>query len=110
MDSQAGPRQRRSPLTLAELRNRREEILAIARGYEATNVRVFGSVARGEADEQSDVDLIVDINTNKRGLAVFGLIEDLERDLAKLLGVRVDVGTGVQAHASKRVSRDITPL
>lgn len=45
------------------IRERREEILAIARKHGAFNVRVFGSVARGEADEESDIDLLVDLAT-----------------------------------------------
>lgn len=49
-----------TPATLNDLRARRERILEIARQYRAGNLRVFGSVARGEATPQSDVDLLVD--------------------------------------------------
>jgi uncharacterized protein len=47
------------------VREKREEILAIARKHGAFNVRVFGSVARGEADEESDIDLLVDLDADR---------------------------------------------
>jgi predicted nucleotidyltransferase len=65
--------------------------LRIAAAHGASNVRVFGSVARGEAAPDSDVDLLVDIGAPAHGLAYFGLIEDLRRELEALLGRRVDV-------------------
>ena len=46
------------------LHTKREDILRIAAKYGASNVRVFGSVARGEADEQSDIDLLIDLTWN----------------------------------------------
>lgn len=82
--SASGPR-------LSELRAQRAEILQIAAAHGASNVRVFGSVARGEAEPDSDVDLLVDIGAPARGFAYFGLIEDLRRDLVELLGRRVDI-------------------
>ena len=49
-------------MTLSELlKDKREAILQIAAKHGARNVRVFGSVARGEADEQSDIDFLVDM-------------------------------------------------
>lgn len=52
---------------------------------------MFGSLARGEDDEDSDVDLLVDISTSARGFAYFGVLEELRRALEELLGHRVDV-------------------
>lgn len=46
--------------TLAALRARRDEIIAVMKQHGASNVRVFGSVARGESTSQSDVDLLID--------------------------------------------------
>jgi predicted nucleotidyltransferase len=69
------------------LKSRRDEILEIAAKHGAHNVCVFGSVARGEADSQSDIDLLVEF---KRGTTLLGhaaLINELE----ELLGVKVDV-------------------
>lgn len=77
--------------TLDALRARRDDILRIAAAHDAHNVRVFGSVARGEADERSDVDILVDIVTEARGFEYFGVIADLQRALEDLLGRKVDV-------------------
>ena len=74
-------------LTLAALRARRDEIIAVAAAHGASNVRVFGSVARGMAQAGSDVDLLVDLESGRT------LIDQISlwRDLEALLGVRVDV-------------------
>ncbi|MBR8832387.1 MAG: hypothetical protein N5P05_001851 [Chroococcopsis gigantea SAG 12.99] len=69
------------------LKNKREEILTIAAQHGASNIRVFGSVARGEATNNSDVDFLVELSPERSLLDQIGLIQDLE----KLLGVRVDV-------------------
>jgi predicted nucleotidyltransferase len=82
---------RRYAPTLAELRNRRDEILRIAAAHGASNVRVFGSVARGEADQASDVDFLVDIASDADGFAYFGLLEDLRRALMTVLDSDVDI-------------------
>jgi uncharacterized protein len=82
----------------------------VAAVYGASNIRVFGSVARGQEGRGSDVDLLVDITTDKKGFAFFGLIEDLRRALEELLGCSVDVSEAVQAPARERVERDAVPL
>lgn len=80
------------PRTLGGLRTRRETICDIAQRYHATNLRVTGSVARGEATAESDVDLIVDIDvSNLPGLRYFGNLEDLRKALEGELGCEVDV-------------------
>lgn len=73
--------------TIDALRGRREAILAVARRRHASRVRVFGSVARGEAGPSSDVDLLVDFDEEASLLDQVGLMQDLE----VLLGVSVDV-------------------
>jgi uncharacterized protein len=77
------------PPSLAQLRRRRKEILAVAADRGASNVRVFGSVARGEARDGSDVDLLVDL---EEGRSLFDL-GGLYMDLVDLLGYEVDAGT-----------------
>ncbi len=59
------------------LREKREDILRIAREHGAHNVRIFGSVARGEDDEQSDIDLLVDLESGRSLLDLGGLLMDL---------------------------------
>ena len=72
------------------LQERREEILEIALKHGAFNVRVFGSVARGEETENSDIDFLINYNINKiSSWFPVGLIHDLE----DLLGRKVDVET-----------------
>lgn len=77
-------------MSLEELvQAKRNEILRTAAQHGAFNVRVFGSVARGEADEQSDVDFLVDME-NGRSLFDLG---DLLVELEELLGCHVDIVT-----------------
>ena len=76
---------------MADLRARRNEILEIAARHGARNVRVFGSVARGDADATSDVDILVDLVADAHGFAYFGLLEDLRRAFTELIGYDVDV-------------------
>jgi len=72
-----------------QLKDKREEILRIAEKYGARNVRVFGSVARGEARPDSDVDFLIDMEPGHGYFDLAGLMIDLE----DLLGCKVDVGT-----------------
>ena len=73
--------------SLADLQKSREAVLEVAARHGASNVRVFGSVARGTATASSDIDLLVDL---ERGRTLFDLAA-LWRDLESLLGRRVDV-------------------
>jgi predicted nucleotidyltransferase len=74
-------------ITLEDLRARRAEIERIARNRGAHNLRVFGSVARGEAHADSDIDLLVDFEPGRTVLDLSELMLDLE----ELLGRKVDV-------------------
>jgi len=69
--------------------SKRHEILELARRHGVTRVRVFGSMARGDAGPQSDVDLLVDVGPDPSPWFPGGLVADLE----KLLGRRVQVIT-----------------
>jgi len=91
-----------------ELLEKREDILAIAAKHGATNVRVFGSVVRDEAGEESDVDFLMDTPTGGGLLEHIALIQDLE----ELLGCRVDIGADAQLHRviRDRVLREAKPL
>jgi predicted nucleotidyltransferase len=73
---------------IAELiHDKREEILRIAAKHGAQRIRVFGSVVRGEAGPQSDVDFLVEVGARHSPFFPGGLVMDLEA----LLGRRVDV-------------------
>ena len=93
---------------LTRLKARRVELLAAARRRGAMNVRVFGSVARGEEIPGSDVDLLVDMQAGRSLLDLAGLQQDFER----LLGHRVDVLTedSISPYLRERVLREARPL
>jgi predicted nucleotidyltransferase len=74
-------------LTLEGLRHRRAEIVRVARKRRASRIAVFGSVARGDARPDSNLDLLVDFEAGASLIDHVGLFQDLE----ELLGVRVDV-------------------
>jgi predicted nucleotidyltransferase len=83
----------------------RDAILALAAKHGATNVRIFGSVARGDDDESSDVDLLVKMED---GRSLFDMGE-LLMDLRDLLGCRVDVISehkDMRPHFRENVLRD----
>ncbi len=90
------------------LRTKREDILRIAKNYGAYNVRVFGSVARGEADSESDIDLLVNMEPGRSLLDLCGLLIDLE----DLLGCKVDVVTekGLRERIRERVLKEAVTL
>jgi predicted nucleotidyltransferase len=94
--------------SIAQLARVRTEILAAARRHGATNVRVFGSVARGDADASSDVDFLVDFESGRSLLDLAGLLIDLE----DLLGHPVDVVTepGLKARIRQRVLAEAVPV
>lgn len=96
-------------MTLGELLEaKREDILRIAARHGARNVRVFGSAARGEADEASDVDFLVEMEPGRSLLDMGGLLMELRA----LIGRDVDVVTerGLKARIRERVLREALPL
>jgi len=92
----------------ALLKEKREEVLRIAARHGAHNVRVFGSVARGEADAQSDIDLLVEFEPDRSLLDHAALWLELQ----ELLGCKVDVVSqgGVKARIRDRVLREALPV
>jgi hypothetical protein len=74
-------------MNLAEVQNKRSDILRIAAAHGASNIRVFGSVARGEARPDSDVDFLIDVDPGRSLLDLGGLLMDLQ----DLLGAPVQV-------------------
>jgi predicted nucleotidyltransferase len=92
----------------ALLAEKREEILRIAARHGAYNVRVFGSVARGDAGVASDVDLLVDVRPDHSAFFPGGLVADLE----DLLGRRVDVvePAGLHWYLRDTILHEAVPL
>ncbi len=91
-----------------DIRAYREEILRIAASHGARNVRVFGSVARGDAGPDSDLDLLVDAGPETTPFFPGGLVADLEQ----LLGRRIDIvePDGLYWYVRDRVLREAVPL
>ena len=87
---------------------KRDEIAKIAAIHGARNIRVFGSVARGEADEKSDIDFLVEMEPGRSLLDLGGLLMDLQ----EVLGRDVDVVTerGLNPRIRDRVLREAVSL
>lgn len=90
------------------LKPKREEILRIAAKHGAYNVRVFGSVARGEARPDSDVDFLVQLEPRRSLMDLGGLVADLQ----DLLNRKVDVAEpeGLHWYIRDRVLQEAVPV
>ena len=90
------------------VKSRREQILRLARRHGVTGVRVFGSMARGDAGPQSDVDLLIDVGPDPSPWFPGGFVAELE----ELLGRRVQVVTerGLDELLRDRVLEEAVPL
>jgi len=87
---------------------KKDQILEIASRYGASNVRVFGSIARGTADKDSDIDFLVNIEPGRSLFDLGGLLMDLQ----KLLGRNVDVVTlaGLRPRIKDKVLKEAAEL
>lgn len=96
-----------SPLG-SRLRRRRAAVLEVARQHGASNVRVFGSVARGEDSDESDIDLMVDLNP---GVSLIGL-GALQRALTDLLNTPVDIvpADSMRPRVKRQADAEAIPL
>ena len=90
------------------LKEKRNAVMALAAKHGAQNLRVFGSLARGEAGPESDIDLLVKMEEDRSLLDLSGLVLDL-RDL---LGVKVDVVSedGLYWLLRRRILKEAKPL
>jgi predicted nucleotidyltransferase len=96
-------------MTLQDLRaTRRDSVLELAARHGAHNVRVFGSVARGDSDSRSDVDFLVDLEPGRSLSDLGGLLMDLQ----DVLGTPVDVVTemGLRIRVRDRILAEAVPL
>lgn len=92
----------------ALVKEKREDILRLASEYGTYDIRIFGSVARGEDDEKSDIDFLVNMEKGRSLFDLGGLLMDLQ----DLLGRDVDVVTedGLREGIRERVLREAIPL
>lgn len=90
------------------LKTKRQQVLQIASQHGAYHVRVFGSVARGEARHDSDIDFLVEMEPGRSLLDMGGLVMELQQ----LLGHSVDVVTerGLKSRIRARVLAEAIPL
>lgn len=90
------------------LKTRREEILRVAAKHGARNVRIFGSVARGDSRPDSDVDFLVTIDKDRSLLDHAALLVELEQ----LLGCKVDIAAedSLRPRLKERVLKEAVPL
>ena len=92
------------------VRSKAPEILELAEKHGAENIRIFGSVARGDSDEKSDIDFLIDKGPKEKWSAWFpgSLIVDLE----SLLGMKVDICTNKMFKPSnlEKVLKEAIPI
>jgi len=93
---------------LEKIRQERESILEIAARYQAKNVRLFGSVVRGDDQSDSDIDFLVDFQPGSTLFDQVGLIEELSRKL----GRKVDVvsARALNRHLSQKILQEAVTL
>ena len=90
------------------LTEKRRQILDIAARYGARNVRIFGSVARGQADDQSDIDFLVEMEAGRSLFDLGGLQADLEAALGRPVNVVTE--KGLKARIRNQVLREAVPV
>ena len=90
------------------LSTKRDEILRIASAHGARNLRLFGSVSRGQATEKSDIDLLINLEADRTLLDIIAIKQDLE----DLLGCDVDVVTedAVSPYIREQILKDAVSL
>jgi uncharacterized protein len=93
------------------LQDKRDEILRIAAGHGARDVRVFGSLARDEAGPESDIDILVELDHGRSLLDII-TIKTIKQDLEDLLGCDVDVVTeaAISPYIREEVLREAVSL
>ncbi|MHC4324759.1 MAG: nucleotidyltransferase family protein [Planctomycetota bacterium] len=88
--------------------DKKEQILVLAAKYGASNIRVFGSVANGTANADSDIDFLVDMEKDRSLFDMGGLLMDLQ----ELFGRKVDVVTenGLHWYIKNRIISEAKPI
>jgi predicted nucleotidyltransferase len=102
----------RTAPTLDEVRSKRYEILRVLEASRAHNPRVFGSVARGDAVPESDIDLVVEFDESvPSGWDYFGMVYEIQEALAALLGRPVHIVEITNpSKTAERIRKEAVPL
>lgn len=95
-------------MSVHDIRKKKKTIFDLCRQYGVTRIRIFGSVARGEEDNNSDIDFLVDLEP---GRSLFDL-GGLQMALQELLGRKVDVVTpaGIRQSLQERILSEVVDL
>ncbi len=90
------------------LKDKRQKILEVAAKHGAHNVQIFGSLARGEAGPDSDLDILIKLDPDRSLLDIIAIKQDLE----DLLGCKVDVVTeaAISPYIRERVLEEVVSL
>jgi len=90
------------------VQNKKEQVLALAARHGASNVRIFGSVANGTADKDSDIDFLVDLEKGRSLFDLGGVLMDLQQ----LFDCKVDVVTenGLHWYIKERILSEAKPI
>jgi predicted nucleotidyltransferase len=99
-----------APPTLEALRERRDEIMRLMEQYGAYNVRVFGSVARGDAGPESDVDFLVEFRDGTTLWDTVGLWQDLQELLKREVNLVGEDEYNTDTRFMRRARKDAIPL
>lgn len=94
--------------TIEYLKEKRSEILSLADSWGAYDIRIFGSIARGDANESSDIDLLVNLRPGHTLMDLGGFLMDLQ----ELLGRKVDATTegGLHWYIKDKILREAVTL
>ncbi len=94
--------------TLNEIANHREEILELARKYGVKDVRIFGSVARGEEIPESDIDLLINVEED---CDPFGFLK-FQREVSSIMNRKVDIvfESGIYHLMKDSIMEEVRPL
>lgn len=95
-------------MSINDLKVKRDEILRISKKYGAYNIRIFGSVVRGEANKDSDLDILIDLEPDRSLLDHAGLLMELQ----ELMNCKVDVVTekGLRQRIRENILKEAIPL
>jgi predicted nucleotidyltransferase len=91
-----------------QIAQKRDDVVMVARKYGATNIRLFGSVARGEERPDSDIDFLVDLQPGRSIFDLGGLLIELEALFARSVDVITE--SGIKPRMKERILKEVQPV